>query len=235
MGTFTERDCLFAQAAVVGDEWQSVFGGERHIGAGVRAAVAAGCPQDFNARCARHQPAGRFAAAILLRQLCSARFWRERGLDKSHNRVLRMRQQQGRHAKAARCIGRYGCGFGDMPAAAAVACARRLLLLITRRTIHILECELQALKSEDGKTRDGSRYFLQQLLAAPQPPGAAASAVPNGHPGGATNGLTARCPAAEVLAGQSDTQHWLRTTARSFRAGKSPFSLRRSTIPLADL
>ncbi len=77
---------------------------------------------------------------------------------------------------------------------------------------------LQGLKSEDGKTRDGSRYFLQQLLAAPQPPGAA-GIVLNGH--AATNGAAAQCLAAEVLSGQTDTQHWLRNTAKSFRAGAS--------------
>lgn len=76
---------------------------------------------------------------------------------------------------------------------------------------------MQGLKSEDGKTRDGSRFFLQQLLAAPQPSPAAAGATANGHGGG--GGAAEQCLAAEVLATQTDTQHWLRNTAAAFRAG----------------
>lgn len=78
---------------------------------------------------------------------------------------------------------------------------------------------MQGLKSEDGKTRDGSRYFLQQLLAAQQPGAAAAGATANGHAGVAAH--AEQCLAAEVLATQTDTQHWLWNTAKVFRAGKA--------------
>ena len=77
----------------------------------------------------------------------------------------------------------------------------------------------QGLKSEDGKTRDGSRYFLQQLLAPPQHSAITAGATANGH--ASTSGVPRQCLAAEVLATQTDTQHWLRNTAKAFRAGKS--------------
>lgn len=75
---------------------------------------------------------------------------------------------------------------------------------------------VQAMKSEDGKTRDGSRFFLGKLLVSQGLPVEGAAKVAAAAPG-----RSAALPslAADVLLPQLDTQLWLRATAAAFRAG----------------